>query len=63
VFTLEQLLVLLDQLREEAVSSVEHPPEDQRTEFGFGRAAGFLQFGSQLRQRLNEIAEGRDQQD
>lgn len=53
---LETVLRILEGLRGEAMAAAENPPEDYRSEFGFGRVAGMLQFANRAIRLMNEEA-------
>jgi phosphoribosyl 1,2-cyclic phosphodiesterase len=59
LFTLEEILRILDGIRGDAIQAVESPPEDYRTEFGFGRATGMLQALRESRDAFVGITEER----
>lgn len=54
---LEEVLLILDNVRGEAIEAAEFPQHEYQTEFGFGRVAGILQAVAQIRERLNERIE------
>jgi hypothetical protein len=60
VIRLAVLHSLLDSLRIEIVEQVETPQVDLQSEFGFGNLSGKLQILTELRRRLDEVAEEED---
>ena len=54
---IEEVLLILDGVRGEAIEAAEFPQHEYQTEFGFGRVAGILQAIAQIRERLNERIE------
>lgn len=57
---LEEVLRILDEVRGEAIEIIETPRDDKRDAFEFGRAHGFMQCISQLRERINAAQEQQD---
>lgn len=57
------LLRLLEGLRDEAIQAVEHPSDEHKTEFGFGRVAGMLTAIREMRERIEALIAEANQQD
>lgn len=58
-------MAILDAARAEGLELVEKPPLDMRTEFGFGRANGYLVAVDAIRSRIEdelEASAAREQQ-
>lgn len=62
MLTLEEVLRILDGLREEALQAVEAPDETFRTEFGFGRVSGMLQAITQAKVQVTEAVNAAQKQ-
>lgn len=57
------LFQILDEVLGEGLELVRHPPEDQRSAFGFGRANGILTAVESVRRRVEEAVEAQHQQE
>lgn len=53
----ETIFAILDAARAEGLEFIEKPPANMQTEFGFGRANGYLVAVDSIRTRIDEALE------
>jgi hypothetical protein len=58
--SIEGMFRVLDQVEREGVESIQRPPEEFRSEFGFGRAHGILVTVARIRTLLEEELEAQE---